>query len=435
MTGSRFIKTVTYGGYDKADVLKRLDHLNEQIFSLKNELRETKLLLEGSKHGEDIEKTIGSVLARERAKLTEVQVQNESLTVKLKSAEESAKKNEDEIKRLNELLEETRSKLAEANTQLAADKAANNAAELSTVFIEAKRSADMLETAAKEKADELEAAAAAAADRSIAYANDEGALIIHEAECKAAEIIADAKNAADEMDLAYNNMRSSIYVKMRALGEQLNDFKDALMKFEENGVGNLYECEEILGQTEETLKEGGVPEFREPVNYAPEYPERPKRKADLDSEEKHKRKNELDKLRQKAELLTGAKKKDEPVAEEKVSEAAPETAAAEEPVAEEKSNEAAPETAAAEEPVAEEKSNEAAPETAAPEPAAEEKVSEAAPETAAAPEPAAEEKAAKEAPAEKKADNAGDNKKDNGKKGKVDLDSLVKQAKALKNKK
>ena len=63
MAGSRFIRTVTYGGYDKSDVIRRLDSLYEEIFGLQNELRETKLLLDGSKDGKEIKEALEGVLA------------------------------------------------------------------------------------------------------------------------------------------------------------------------------------------------------------------------------------------------------------------------------------------------------------------------------------------------------------------------------------
>lgn len=318
MAEIRFIKTVTYGGYDKAEVIHRLEYLNKQLFDLKNELRETKLLLEDSKNGKEIEKGINGVLAGERAKLTETQVQNETLTTKLKAAEEDNRKYESEIKKLKNTVDELNSKLTDANSQLAAAKAADEALALSAVFIEAKKTADMLESTAKEKADDLEKTAAEAAEKSIAYANDEGAIIINEAQRQAAEIIAEAKNKAYDMEHASENMSAVVLDKMLVLGKQLNDFKEAIIKFEEMGVGNLYDCEEILIKTEATLKEGGVPVFSEPANFSPEYPDPPKRTADLESEDMKKRKNELDKLRQMAESISSSKdKKDEAPADEK----------------------------------------------------------------------------------------------------------------------
>ena len=310
MAESHFIRTVTYGGYDKADVVRRLDSLYERIFGLERELRETKLLLEASGKGEDIRECADSLLAEERDMLAKAQAENETLTVELEAAKADNKKYESEIRKLKASVEEAGKQLNEANTKLAASGSGDDAAALSTVFIEAKKSADMLESAAREKAGQLESSAAEAAEKSIAHANDESAVIINDAECRAAEIIADAKNAAEEMAAAYVNMRASILSKMLALGQQLGDFKDALMKFEENGVGNLYECEELLEQTQKTLNEGGVPEFREAVKYEPEYPERPVRKADLESEESKKRKSGLDRLRQMAESLAASKGKD-----------------------------------------------------------------------------------------------------------------------------
>ncbi len=374
MAGSRFIRTVTYGGYDKSDVIRRLDSLYEEIFGLQNELRETKLLLDGSKDGKEIKEALEGVLAEERAKLTEAQKENESLSMQLKTAEESNKKSENEIKKLTASLEEANSKLKEANSKLSAAKSNDDAAALSEVFVEAKKSADMLEKAAQEKAEQLKSSAAEAAENSIAFANDEGSLLINDAERKAAEIIADAKNAAGEMETAYDNMRASLLSKMVDLGKQLNDFKDAIMKFEEEGVGNLYKCEELLGKTEETLKEGGIPEFKEHEKVAPEYPERPARKADPDEADAQKRKHGLDKLRQMAESMTTSKGN---------AEAAPEKEA----------------------------------EAPAPEQAAEKK--------AETPEPAAEKKA------EKLDKDKGDDKK---KSGKLDLAAIAKQAKALNNK-
>ena len=311
MEVSRFIRTVTYGGFDAADVIGRLDHLYERIYGLESRLRETDQLLESSDKGEDIKAAAETILAEEREKLTQVQVMNEELSVKLNAAEEKNKRYEAEIKKLKSSLEETSAKLTDANTKLAAAGSEDDTAALSAVFIEAKRSADMIETAAKEKADQLEIASAEAAERAIACANDEGAVIIHDAQRRAAEIIADAKNAAGEMETAYNNMRASIFEKMVSLGQQLSGFKDAIMKFEENGVGNLYECEELLDQTQKTLNEGGIPEFKEAEKFAPDYPERPKRTADLTSQDSKKRKDELDRLRKMAESLTSSKESSE----------------------------------------------------------------------------------------------------------------------------
>ena len=115
-------------------------------------------------------------------------------------------------------------------------------------------------------------------------------------------------------------MRASIHSEMTSLGVQLNNFKEALTKFEENGIGNLYKCEELLAKTEETLTAGGVPEFAKPEKVTPDYPERPKRKAVPDEIDAKKRKSGLEKLRQMAESITAPKEKAEEAPAENVSE-------------------------------------------------------------------------------------------------------------------
>ncbi len=320
MAESHFIKTVTFGGFDKNEVIRRLEYLNTQMFSTQNELRENKLLIEGYKKGTSAEENFEAVLAEERAKLTEIQVQNDTLATKLKAAEEDNRKYEQEIKQLHEKLTAINDKLTSANNQLTAAQAGDEALALSAVFIEAKKTADMLESAAKQKAQEIESESKKAAEKSITFANDEAANIINEAERKAAEIIAKAKNNASDMDKANDNLRATVLDKVLSLGKQINDFKDAIMKFEEMGVGNLYECEELLRVTEATLKEGGTPVFEAPKHYAPEYPEPPKKQFDFDSEDKEKRNNALDKLRQMAESI-GNKTKSEDAESGKIKEA------------------------------------------------------------------------------------------------------------------
>ena len=134
-------------------------------------------------------------------------------------------------------------------------------------------------------------------------------MIIYEAECKAAEIIADAKNSSSAAGSSYNNMRSSLISKVTALSEQLSSFRDAVAKFGEDSVGSLSECEDMLKKAENVLNEGGAPEVGEPERVAPEYPERPDRTARLDAEDAQKRRDGLDKLRQMADSISGNKEK------------------------------------------------------------------------------------------------------------------------------
>ena len=48
MDGTGFLKTVSFGGFDKKDVLAYVDELNTKIYTLEAELDEKKALLESS---------------------------------------------------------------------------------------------------------------------------------------------------------------------------------------------------------------------------------------------------------------------------------------------------------------------------------------------------------------------------------------------------
>ena len=156
MAEPRFIKTVTFGGYEKEAVIRRMEFLNTQVHDLRNELRETKLLLEAYKKGTEQEKSFESVLSEERAKLTQVQVQNNTLNLKLKATDDENRTYEQDIKNYQAEIAELQDKLKAAESKCAALMAQDEAMALSNVFIEAQKSSAMLETAAKTKAADIE---------------------------------------------------------------------------------------------------------------------------------------------------------------------------------------------------------------------------------------------------------------------------------------
>ncbi|MBR1751978.1 MAG: plectin, partial [Ruminococcus sp.] len=194
MAETRFIKTVTFGGYDKAEVDKRLEYFYTKLYELKNELIETKLTLEEYKKGTDAEKASETVLAGERAKLTQVQVQNETISDRLKNAEEDNKNKDAEIKALKDMNKALTADLEEKKKKLEALEAGGAAEALSSVFIEAQKSAGLLVETSKREAADLEAKSKQAADDMITDANNKAKKIIFEAEKEAATISADAQN-------------------------------------------------------------------------------------------------------------------------------------------------------------------------------------------------------------------------------------------------
>jgi len=327
MAEARFIKTVAFGGYEKSEVIRRLEYLNNQVYDLKNELRETKLLLDAYKKGGDTEKASESVLSGERAKLTQVQVQNETLTTKLKATEEENKNYEHQVKELSGSVAELKEKLKAAEDKIAGLQSGGEAAALSQVFIEAQKSADMLINNAKAEAEKLGNDAKTAAEATIADANDEAAQIIFEAEREAAVKIAESKNNAEAMNVSTNNLKALMLDDVTKLGAEMTQLRTLFQKFMETGLNDISDAEERLFDVSNTLRDGGVPVFKAPEYFEPEVPEQPKREALIareEAEDRQKKQDGLDKLKQMAEAIGGKKEKNEAAPAEQKQEAKPE---------------------------------------------------------------------------------------------------------------
>ena len=233
MAEARFIKSVAFGGYDKADVIRRLEGLDSQVFTLRQQLRTAKMQLEGIRQGEDVDDTQAKILEDTQKRLTEVQVSNDTLAL---TADDEAKA-------------------------------------LSAVFIEAKKSSDMLIEMAKQKAAEMDDNSRKAADKSIEYANGEALRIINDAEKKAAEIVADAMNDASAMEVSTDNLRSIMLDDVKGMTARINSIWDALIDFGESGMAQLADAQMLLTQTTKKLTEGNTPRFRNPEMVLPDYPE------------------------------------------------------------------------------------------------------------------------------------------------------------------
>lgn len=314
MAETKFIRTVTYGGFDRGDVNKRIDSINSQLFELKNELREAKLSLEEYKKGTPEEKAHESVLAVERTKLTDALVQNEKLTGKLKTAEEDAKNKE---KKLAELESENKKLSAdneELKKKLAAYEAGNDAAALSTVFIEAQKSANQIVENARKDAEVRVSDSKKLAEDTVAEANNKASQIIFRAEKKAAQITADAENGAEEMKAASGNMRAVLMKDIEKLDSEVKKLREVFADFEKNGKTGLDESAKVLDSAYNKLKEGGVPVFRSPEKIAPKDIDEPSLKnvntdyiQNEDKEAVKKKNEELEKLAAMAASIGGGK--------------------------------------------------------------------------------------------------------------------------------
>jgi cell division septum initiation protein DivIVA len=256
-----------------------------------------------------------------------VQVQNETLTTKLKATEEENKNYEHQVKELSGSVAELKEKLKAAEDKIAGLQSGGEAAALSQVFIEAQKSADMLINNAKAEAEKLGNDAKTAAEATIADANDEAAQIIFEAEREAAVKIAESKNNAEAMNVSTNNLKALMLDDVTKLGAEMTQLRTLFQKFMETGLNDISDAEERLFDVSNTLRDGGVPVFKAPEYFEPEVPEQPKREALIareEAEDRQKKQDGLDKLKQMAEAIGGKKEKNEAAPAEQKQEAKPE---------------------------------------------------------------------------------------------------------------
>ncbi len=315
MAVTKFIKTTVFGGYDKKDVDKRLDYLYSQIYDLKNELRETKLLLEEYKKGTDEEKTHEAILIAERTRLTGVQVQNETLSQKLKEIREENKSKDKETAELKKEIETLKKELNESKTALAGSKSNNEASILSTVFIEAQKTAGRLVDDAKKEADNIIQDSKKLAENVVTEANNTAAKIVYEAEKEAADINAASENNAEQMKAASGNLRAVMLKDVEDITKEISKIKALFISLKENGLVKINESEQLLERTRNKLRSEGVPVFTVPEKVKPVAPKPPKYKpvdtnyitGSSENPPKKAKNEDLEKLMAMANALDGKK--------------------------------------------------------------------------------------------------------------------------------
>ena len=258
--------------------------------------------------GTEQEKAAESVLAGERAKLTQVQVQNETMTDKLKSAEEDNKAKAQEIEELKAKLAETQKQLDDVSGKLKAAESAGSAEALSAVFIEAQKSANSLVENAKKEADKIKEESQQTAEDTVTGANNTAKKVIFEAEKRAALVEADAANKSEQMTVASGNLRAVMLKDVEEMSGELKKLRGVFEEFEKLGLARLDESEKLLKNTDSKLKANGVPVFKNPEVIEPMMPEEPEYEA---MSSKKKQNSELEKLAEMASSIGGKDNKAE----------------------------------------------------------------------------------------------------------------------------
>ncbi len=264
MAETRFLKTVTFGGYDKEDVEKRLSSLYSRISELENELGETRLSLEKYRTGTEAEKIYETVLAEERKRLAECQTENKSMSEKIQLLKAENEEKEKEITSLKQSVAELEQNLSDADMKLSSMSEKDDAAVFGAVFAAAKKSASTIIDEAKKKADDLDANSKKLAENIVAEANNKAAEILYDAETYAAEMTTEVNNESEQMKHASGNMKALILKDINKISAEMSKLKKIFEK-----------SEKILSDTQNTLEKDGVPVFCVPESFTPELPEKP----------------------------------------------------------------------------------------------------------------------------------------------------------------
>ena len=182
MADTKFIKTVTYGGYEKEGVREKLNALYRENARLTADNEAKTALYESVKAGKDINTAAEEFVEKHKEEVVKLTADNEEYRVLLDSLEEENAGYKKRISELEASVTELGKALADTKGKLDAASGGDAAAALGAVFIEAQKSANSLKEEAQKQADKIQADAKALAEDIVTEANNDAANIVYEAE-------------------------------------------------------------------------------------------------------------------------------------------------------------------------------------------------------------------------------------------------------------
>ena len=261
MEGTGFLKTVSFGGFDKKDVLAYVDELNTKIYTLEAELDEKKALLEssdGAGGGADSEK-YEQLLAADKAKISELQAGNDSLRLQMQSMEDELAQKNKEIEALKAQNAELEDQLQEAKNKAATGAGDSSAMDLSNVFLEAQKTANTIVTQAKENARKMDEDAKKLANQVVDDANGKASTIVKSADEKASRILSEAEDKTSEMRAAADRIRKQVTEEIAEIDENVVKLKEVLEMFSSESIFKLDEAKATIDSAQASLRRNAVP--------------------------------------------------------------------------------------------------------------------------------------------------------------------------------
>ncbi len=260
MESTGFLKTVSFGGFDKKDVLNYVDELNTKIYTLEQELESKNAMLEGagSANFEGAEK-YEELLAADKAKISELQANNDTLKLQMKSAEDEIASKNNEIESLKEKCADLEQQLTDAKNNPAAASQESAAFDISNVFIEAQKSANAIVAQAKENAKKMDEDAKKLANQVVDEANSKAASIVKTADENAKKVLADAQDRSAEMRAASDKVKAEVADDLNTIEQNVAKLNEVLEMFSSESLAKLSKAKETIAQTSSSLKNGYKP--------------------------------------------------------------------------------------------------------------------------------------------------------------------------------
>lgn len=277
MDSSGFLRSVSFGGFDKKDVLAYVDDLNTKIYTLEAELEDAKKKVGSGKGGHfEGKEEYEQLLAKERAKSSELMAKVDTLNLTIQSNESVIADKDKEIENLKAKIEELENaKPAEQDTTASFD--------IGSVFIEAKKSADKIVSEARLAVKKMDADAKALAEQVIEEANSKAQSIVSEANEKAEDILRNAENKSAELERMSRDVQVKIKNTIDSMFDNINKISDTISDFSRGSTISLEKAKNIITEAQSSIDSGvkskSVPKVEIPVKVeAPKY-EAPKYEA------------------------------------------------------------------------------------------------------------------------------------------------------------
>lgn len=257
MESTGFLKTVSFGGFDKKDVLNYVDELNTKIYTLESELEEKKAMLEGAGSANfDGAEKYEELLAADKAKISELQANNDTLKLQLKSSEDEITSKNKEIEALKEKCADLERQLDDAKANAGSGSNDSAAFDISNVFIEAQKSANAIVAQAKENAKKMDEDAKKLANQVVDEANVKAATIVSNANDNARKVLADAQDKSAEMRAASDRVKAEVTVELSTIEENVAKLNEVLEMFTSESLSKLSTAKEAISRTTSSIKNG-----------------------------------------------------------------------------------------------------------------------------------------------------------------------------------